>query len=161
MVRIVADHVHAVKALANHVRAVKALTAASADSLDHATLSSSYEHAINLARVLYSSENLTNRFAVLVTENKDLALERDPATADCNMLTAWVTQLQAQLMQTLTLTTATTNTSPTGHKGQTDPEKFTREDRGKLRSLVAVTAWTKWLYRWHLCMLIPLFMHAG
>jgi hypothetical protein len=28
-------------------------------------------------------------------------------------------------------------------------------------AILRVTAWTKWLYRWHLCMLIPLFMHAG
>jgi hypothetical protein len=27
--------------------------------------------------------------------------------------------------------------------------------------LLLVMAWTKWPYRWHLCMLIPLFMHAG
>jgi hypothetical protein len=41
-------------------------------------------------------------------------------------------------MQTLTLVTAITNSSPAGRKGQTDPKKFTGEDRGKLRSFVAL-----------------------
>jgi hypothetical protein len=47
-------------------------------------------------------------------------------------------QLEAQLMQTLALMTATINLSPAGRKGQTDPKTFTREDRGKLRSFVAL-----------------------
>jgi hypothetical protein len=47
-------------------------------------------------------------------------------------------QLEAQLMQTLTLTTATTNSSPASYKRQTDPEKFTREDCSKLRSFMAL-----------------------
>jgi hypothetical protein len=46
--------------------------------------------------------------------------------------------LKAQLMQTLVLVTAATNSSPACHKGQTDPEKFTGEDHGKLRSFVAL-----------------------
>jgi hypothetical protein len=53
-------------------------------------------------------------------------------------LTAWVTQLQAQLAQTLALANVTTNSLPTGRKGQTDPEMFTGEDYGKLRSFVAL-----------------------
>jgi hypothetical protein len=128
IVRIVSDDAHAIEALAT----------ASADSLDHATLRSSYENAINLARALHSSENLTDRFTALVTENEDLTLERDAAVADRNALTARVTQLEAQLMQTLALATAATNSWPAGRKGQTDPEKFTGEDRGKLRSFVAL-----------------------
>jgi hypothetical protein len=64
-----------VRIIADHARAIEALTAASADSLDHATLVSSYENAISLARVLHSSENLTDQFAALATENKDLVLE--------------------------------------------------------------------------------------
>jgi hypothetical protein len=124
--------------VSDHTRAIEALAAASADSLDHATLRSSYENMINLAHVLHSSENLTNQFAMLVTENKDLALERDTTITDRNALTARVTQLEAQLTQTLTLVTAATNLSPTSHKGQTDPEKFTGEDRSKLRSFVAL-----------------------
>jgi uncharacterized protein (DUF3084 family) len=107
VVRIVADHIHAVEALAT----------ASADSLDHATLRSSDENAISLARALHSSENLTDRFAALATEHEHLALERDAAIADRNALTARVTQLEAQLMQTLALATAATNSSPTGRKG--------------------------------------------
>jgi hypothetical protein len=86
-VRIVADHIHAIKALA----------AASVDSLDHTTLRSSYENAISLAHALHSSENLTDRFTALATKNEDLALERDAAIADRNTLTARVTQLEAQL----------------------------------------------------------------
>jgi hypothetical protein len=127
-----------VRIVSDHVRAVEALAAASADSLDHATLRSSYENAINLARALHFSENLTDRFTALVTENEDLALKRDATIADRNALTARVMQLEAQLTQTLTLTTATTNSSPAGRKGQTDPERFTGEDRGKLRSFVAL-----------------------
>jgi hypothetical protein len=65
IVRIVADHIHAVEALA----------ATSANSLDHATLCTSYENAINLDCALHSSENLADRFATLAAENEDLALK--------------------------------------------------------------------------------------
>jgi hypothetical protein len=116
IVRIIADDIHAIEALA----------ATSADSHDHATLHTSYENAINLTYTLYSSENLTNWFAALVTETEDIMLECNATIADCNTLTTQVMQLEAQLMQTLTLMTATTNVSPTGHKGQTDPKMFTR-----------------------------------
>jgi hypothetical protein len=64
-----------VRIVANHVRAIQALAAASADSLDHATLRSSYENAISLTHALHSSENLTDRFTTLATENEDLTLE--------------------------------------------------------------------------------------
>jgi hypothetical protein len=124
--------------VSNHVHTVEALTAASADSLDHATLHSSYENAINLTSILYSSKNLTDQFAMLVTKNKELTLEYDTAITNHNALTTWVMQLQAQLMQTLALATTTTNSSPAGRKGQTDPAKFTGEDHGKLRSFVAL-----------------------
>jgi hypothetical protein len=127
-----------VRIITDHTRAIEALAAASTDSLDHATLLSSYENAISLARTLHSSENLTDRFAALATENEDLALERDAAVTDRNTLTARVTQLEAQLAQTLALANVTTTSSPAGRKGQTDPEKFTREDRSKLRSFVAL-----------------------
>jgi hypothetical protein len=102
VVRIIADHAHAVEALA----------AASTDSLDHATLLTSYENAISLARALHSSENLTDRFAALATENEDLMLERDATVADHNTLTARVTQLEAQLTQTLALANVATTLSP-------------------------------------------------
>jgi hypothetical protein len=125
-----------IRIIADDVRAVEALAAAAANSLDHAMLLSSYENAISLARTLHSSENLTDQFATLATENEDLALERDAAIADRNTLTAQVTQLKAQLAQTLALANVTTNSSPAGRKGQTDPEKFTGEDRSKLRSFV-------------------------
>jgi hypothetical protein len=127
-----------VRIITDHVRAVKALAAASANSLDHATLLSSYKNAISLARALHSSENLTDQFATLATENEDLALEQDAAIADRITLTARVTQLEAQLAQTLALANVATNSSPAGCKGQTDHEKFTGEDRGKLRSFVAL-----------------------
>jgi hypothetical protein len=107
IMRIISDHAHAVEALA----------AASADSLNHATLRSSYENAINLAYALHSSENLTDWFTVLVTKNEDLTLERDAAITDHNALTAWVMQLEAQLMQTLALMTAAINSLPAGRKG--------------------------------------------
>jgi hypothetical protein len=126
-----------VRIIADHARAIEALAATSANSLDHATLLSSYENAISLARTLHSSENLTDQFATLGTENEDLALERDAAIADRNTLTARVTQLEAQLVQTLALANVATSSSPAGRKGQTDPEMFTGEDRSKLRSFVA------------------------
>jgi hypothetical protein len=124
--------------ITDHVCAIEALAATSVNSLDHAMLCTSYENAINLAHTLHSTENLTDRFAALVTENEDLVLERDTAIADHNTLTAWVMQLMAQLIQTLALMTDATNASPTSYKGQTDPEMFTREDYGKLRSFVAL-----------------------
>jgi hypothetical protein len=127
-----------VRIVTDHVRAIEALAAASTDSLDHATLRSSYENAISLTRALHSSENLTDRFTALATENEDLALERDAAITNRNTLTARVTQLEAQLAQTLALANVATNSSTAGHKGQTDPEKFTGEDHGKLRSFVAL-----------------------
>jgi hypothetical protein len=127
-----------VRIISDHTRTVEVLAAASVDSLDHATLCSSYENAINLARALHCSENLTDRFAALVTKNEDLVLERDAAIADRNTLTARVTQLEAQLAQTLTLTNVATSSSPAGRKGQTDPEKFTGEDCSKLRSFMAL-----------------------
>jgi hypothetical protein len=100
-----------VNVITSHARAVKALAATSADSLDHTTVHTSYEKAINLARTLHSGENLTNQFTTLVTETEDLVLKRDAAIADHNALTARVVQLEAPLMQTLSLTTATTNSS--------------------------------------------------
>jgi hypothetical protein len=124
--------------IADHVRAIDALAAASANSLDHTILRTSYENTINLTRDLHSSENLTDRFAALAAENEDLALERDATMADRNTLTARIMQLEAQLTKILALMTAATNSSPAGCKGQTDPEKFTGEDRGKLRSFVAL-----------------------
>jgi hypothetical protein len=80
-----------VRIITDHVRTIEALAATSADSLDHTMLHSSYENAISLARTLHSSENLTDRFTALATENEDLALERDTAIADRNTLTARVT----------------------------------------------------------------------
>jgi hypothetical protein len=127
-----------VRIIADHARAIEALAATSANSLDHTMLLSSYENAISLARTLHSSKNLTDQFAALATEHEDLALERDAAVADRNTLTARVTQLEAQLMQTLALANVATNSSPAGCKGQTDPKKFTGEDRSKLRSFVAL-----------------------
>jgi hypothetical protein len=80
--------------VSNHTHAIEALAAASADSLNHATLHSSYENTINLAHALHSSENLTNQFATLVTENEDLVLKCDTTVTDHNVLTTQVTQLK-------------------------------------------------------------------
>jgi hypothetical protein len=126
--RIVSDYVHAIEALAT----------ASVDSLDYAMLYSSYKNTTNLAGTLYSSKNLTNWFAILATKNEDLTLQWDDAIANHNTLTTRVTQLQAQLMQTLTLATTATNLSPTSYERQTNPKRFTGEDHGKLRSFVAL-----------------------
>jgi hypothetical protein len=68
--------------IADHIRAIEALATTSTDSLDHAMLHSSYENAISLAHALHSSENLTDQFTALATENEDLMLERDAAVAD-------------------------------------------------------------------------------
>jgi hypothetical protein len=106
-----------VRIIADYVRAIKGLTATSMDSLDHARLRSSYENAINLTHALHSSKNLTDQFAMLVTKNEDLTLKHDAAIANRNAFTAWVMQLEAQLMQTLTLATAATNALPTSCKG--------------------------------------------
>jgi hypothetical protein len=84
-----------IKIISDYARAIEALAAASTDSLNHATLHSSYENAINLAHVLHSSENLTNQFAVLVTKNEDLMLKYDATVTDHNALTAQFMQLEA------------------------------------------------------------------
>jgi hypothetical protein len=130
--------------ITNHIHAVEALTATSTNSLNYTTLRTSYENTINLARTLHSSKNLTDLFAILAAKNEDLMLERDAAITNCNTLTAQVMQLEAQLTQTLALATTTTKSLPAGHKAQTDPEKFTGEDHGKLRSFVALL---------HLCLI--------
>jgi hypothetical protein len=87
-----------IRIIANHTYAVEALATASADSLDHAMLLSSYKNTISLAHILHSSENLTDRFAALATENEDLMLEQDTTITNYNTLTAWVTQVEAQLV---------------------------------------------------------------
>jgi hypothetical protein len=46
--------------IADDVYAIKALPTTATDSLDHATLRTIYENAINLAHALHSSENLTD-----------------------------------------------------------------------------------------------------
>jgi hypothetical protein len=59
----------------NYVHAIEALAAASADSLDHAMLRSSYKNAISLAHTLHSSKNLSDQFTALATKNEDLVLK--------------------------------------------------------------------------------------
>jgi hypothetical protein len=124
--------------IADHICAITALAATSVNSLNYATLQTSYKNAINPARALHSSGNLSNQFAMLVTENEDVGLKRDPTSTDHNVVTARAMQLEAQLTQTLAVMTATTHSSPAGHKGQTDPEKFTGQDHSKLRYFVAL-----------------------
>jgi hypothetical protein len=106
-----------IRIIADYARAIEALATTSTDSLDHATLLSSYENLISLAHGLHSIENLTDQFAALATENEDLALERDAAIGNRNTLTPRVTQLKAQLAQTLALANVATNSSPAGCKG--------------------------------------------
>jgi hypothetical protein len=126
--RIVADHIHTIKALA----------ATSANSLNYGTHCGRYENTINLSHTLYSSKNLTDQFTMLVTENNDLMLKRDTAIADHNALTTQFIQLEAQFIQNLTLMTAATNSLPASRKAPTNPKKFTPEDHGKLRFFMAL-----------------------
>jgi hypothetical protein len=79
------------KIIAGHAYALKALTTTSVDRLDYATLHTSYKNAMNLTHTLYSTENLTDWFATLVTETEDLMLEHNATITDHNTLTAQVT----------------------------------------------------------------------
>jgi hypothetical protein len=130
-----------VRIMADHARGLEALAAASADNLDPATLCTRYNNAIQLARALNASENLTESFATLLSNIEALTNERDAATTDLNTASTQLTQLRTQLMQTLALATvaATNGGGQMGsRKGQTDPEKCTGEDWHKLRSFIAL-----------------------
>jgi hypothetical protein len=134
-----------VKIIAGHAHSLEALAAASADNVNPATLCTRYNNAVQLARALNASENLTERFATLLSDTETLTNERDAAAADLHTAITQLTQLRTQLMQMLALTAvATTNTNNNGggqmggRKGQTDPQKFTGEDRHKLRSFIAL-----------------------
>jgi hypothetical protein len=122
IMRILADHAHAIKALA----------ATSTNSLNPATLCVSYEGAVNLAHALNTSENLTDRFTALATKIEDLSLDRDATVANCNMLSTCVTQLESKLSQTLALANLASSSIPTPCKTQPDPKPFTGEERDKL-----------------------------
>jgi hypothetical protein len=102
------------------------------DSLDPVILRTNDEGAVNIARALNTSENLTNQFAALTTENEDLSLERDAAVADRNALTTHVSQLETQLTQTLALAN-TAASLPVSCRSQPDPRPFTGEDRTLLQ----------------------------
>jgi hypothetical protein len=121
-----------VRIIANHARAIDALASSPADSLDAVTLRANYEGAVNLTHALNTSENLTNWFATLTAENKELSLERDTAVADRNALTTRITQLEAQLTQMLALANATASL-PVSRRSQPDPKLFTGEDRTLLQ----------------------------
>jgi hypothetical protein len=130
-----------VRIMADHARGLEALAATSADNLDPAMLLTRYNNAIQLARALNISENLTERFTTLLSDIEILTTKRDASTADLNTATTKLTQLRTQLMQTLALATAAATTSRGqmgGRKGQTDPETFTGEDRHRLRSFIAL-----------------------
>jgi lysyl-tRNA synthetase class II len=103
-----------VKIIANNARSLEALAAASADNLDPATLRTQYNNAIQLARALNASENLTERFATLLSDNETLTNEWDAATADLNTATTQLTQLRTQLTQTLALATAAATNANNG-----------------------------------------------
>jgi hypothetical protein len=127
-----------VRILADHTRAIEALAATSADSFDPATLRASYEGAINLARALNTSENLTDRFTAIAAKIEDHSLDRDAAIADHNTLSTWVTQLESQLSQTLALANLASFSVPAPCKAQPDPKPFTGEERNKLRSFITM-----------------------
>jgi hypothetical protein len=65
-----------VKIMATRARGLEALAAASADNLDPATLCTRYNKAIQLARTLNASENLTERFATLLSDTETLTNRR-------------------------------------------------------------------------------------
>jgi hypothetical protein len=133
-----------VKIMVTHAHGLKALAAASVDNLDPAMLCTHYNNAIQLAHTLNASENLTEQFTTLLSDTKTLTNEQDAATTDLNTATAQLTQLRTQLTQTLALATVAATNANNGRgqtgsrKGQTDPEKFTREDQHKLRSFIAL-----------------------
>jgi hypothetical protein len=63
-----------IKIIASHTPVLEAVTTPYIDLLDYATLCTSYENAINLACTLYSRENLSIQFTILVIETEDLIL---------------------------------------------------------------------------------------
>jgi hypothetical protein len=128
IVRIPADYAYAIKALA----------ATSANSFNPATLRMSYEGVVNLTCTLNTSKNLTNQFTAHTTKIEDLSLNRDATIADCNMLSAQVTQLKSQLSQTLALTNLALSSIPALCKVQPDPKPFTGEEHNKLRSFITI-----------------------
>jgi hypothetical protein len=134
----VPDSLLIVRILADHARAIEALAATSADSLDPATLRASYEGAVNLARVLNTSKNLTDRFTALAAKIKDLSHDRDAAVVDRDTLSTQVTQLESQLSQTLALANLASSSIPTPRKTQPDPKPFTGEECNKLRSFITM-----------------------
>jgi hypothetical protein len=121
-----------VRIIADHARGIDALASSPADSLDAVMLRANYEGAVNLARALNTSKNLTNRFAALTAENEELSLQRDAAIADRNALTARISQLEAQLTQMLALANAAA-LLPVSCRSQPDPKPFTGEDRTLLQ----------------------------
>jgi hypothetical protein len=77
-----------VRIMATCARGLEALAAASTDNLDPAMLRTRYNNAIQLARALNVSENLTEQFTTLLSDTETLTNERDAATADLNTATA-------------------------------------------------------------------------
>ena len=117
------------------VKPIDDLTAAEpAENLDIEMLRTHYTNAINLAKEIKKCEDLSAHV-------ETLSNERDSAVADLNAATTQLEQLRTQLNQTLTIAAAASanaSGSDGGRKGQTDPEKFSGEDRGKLRSFLAL-----------------------
>jgi hypothetical protein len=64
-----------VKIIANYALGLEALTTVSMDNLDPAMLRTRYNNAIQLARALNVSKNLTERFATLLSDNETLTNE--------------------------------------------------------------------------------------
>jgi hypothetical protein len=126
ILRILADHAHTIKALAT----------TSADSFDPATLHVHYEGAVNLAHALNTSKNLSDQFTALAAKIEDLSLDKDATIANHNMLSTYVTQLEAQLSQTFALANLASSSVPTPCKMQPDPKPFTGEECNKLRSFI-------------------------
>jgi hypothetical protein len=76
-----------IKIIASHSRALEALATTSAYSLHPSMLLTSYVNEVNLACPLYCSDNLTDRFSVLVTDAEDIMHEHNIAITNHNTLT--------------------------------------------------------------------------
>jgi hypothetical protein len=75
-----------VKIITSHTSTRDSLANPSSDSLDPAMIHSSYVNAINLTRILHSSESLTDQFVALVTGTEDLGLKHDATVTNHNKL---------------------------------------------------------------------------
>jgi regulator of replication initiation timing len=132
-----------IKIITRHAHTLEALTATGVDFLDPTMLHTGYANGINLTHTLTASENLIEQFMTLLAKANHLVNEHDTAITDNNTATTELTQLRIELSQTLAITSATDGNNqadslPTSHKGQTNPQKFSREGHNKLWSFMTL-----------------------